>query len=240
FKLIPSLAPFALSVLPVLSSEQEVPYKDASRQKHRRVRLHRRKSGVANGSFREGRSMTRGTRSNTPQTGHETAVTKRRGSTPEASRPRTTSNSTSTAPDGVPNGRVVRSSGAPTELAVDPGQLKARMRVMEWKKRRAEELKHEEQSTMEQKQQEDVDTASARKLAAARAEEVQRRICVERENTVDTLRTQEMAERRAKNLRQKERRRAEIYAINAVMRAAFEKEFKTYSAEQEQRVKQSA
>lgn len=79
-------------------------------------------------------------------------------------------------------------------------------------------MEHEEQSTSEQKQQVDADTASARELAAARAEDVQRRTNMERENTADALRTQETAERRAKNSRQKERRRAEIYAINAVMR----------------------
>lgn len=94
------------------------------------------------------------------------------------------------------------------------------MRVMEWKRRRAEELKmqEEEKSTLEQKQQVDADTASARKLAASRAEEVQRRCSIERENTPDVLRTQEMAEKWAKNSSQKERRRAEIYAINAIMR----------------------
>ncbi|CAM9227918.1 unnamed protein product, partial [Scytosiphon promiscuus] len=230
-----------VTVLPVLSPGQEVSHDHAPKRKQRRARLHRTKSGVVDSALCKGTSPTNSTRSTTPRRGQGAAVAKRRFSTPEVSRPRTTSSSTSTAPDGVPCSRTVRRSSAPTVAAVDPGQLKARTRVLEWKRRRAAEEKeqHEEESMLEQKQQVDVDTASARKLAAARAEEVRRRCSSERENTADALRTQEMAERWAKNSRQKDRRRAEIYAINAVMRAAFEKEFETYSAEQEQRAKQS-
>lgn len=121
---ISDLAPFSLLVLPVLSPEQDITHKDASKQKQRRVRLRRKKSGVVDGSPRDGPSTAKSTRSKTPQSGHETAVAKRRSSTLEASRPRTTSNSTSTALDGVPSSRVARSSGSATDMEADPGRLK--------------------------------------------------------------------------------------------------------------------
>lgn len=98
--------------------------------------------------------------------------------------------------------------------------LKARLRVMEWKRRRAEELKtqQEEQATLEQLQRAETETEAARKLAAARAEEAERRIVAERESTADAVKAAESAEKWAKASRQRERRRAEVYAINAVMR----------------------
>lgn len=91
---------------------------------------------------------------------------------------------------------------------------------MEWKRRRAEEIKaqREEQATLERQQQAEVDTEAARKLAAARAEEAERRSAVERGSTADATRAAETAEKWAKASRQRERRRAEVYAINAVMR----------------------
>lgn len=96
----------------------------------------------------------------------------------------------------------------------------ARLRVMEWKRRRAEELESqkEEQATMEHRNQVEAETEAARKLAAARAEEVERRILAERNNSADAVRAAEAAERWAKASLQRERRRAEVYAINAVMR----------------------
>lgn len=95
----------------------------------------------------------------------------------------------------------------------------AQMRVMEWKRRRAEELNTQEQELAPFEQQSRVEAfEAARKLAAARAEETERRAVEERENTAEIARASEMAERWAKNSRERERRRAEIYAINAVMR----------------------
>lgn len=91
---------------------------------------------------------------------------------------------------------------------------------MEWKRRQAEELKtqQEEQATLEQKNKLEANTEAARKLAAARAEEVERRFILERESTADALRAGEAAEKWAKTSRQRQQRRAEIYAINALMR----------------------
>lgn len=91
---------------------------------------------------------------------------------------------------------------------------------MEWKRRRAEEIKtqQEEQATLEQLQQAEAETEAARKLAAARAEEAERRIAAGRESTAEAVRATESAEKWAKTSRQRERRRAEVYAINAVMR----------------------
>ncbi len=97
---------------------------------------------------------------------------------------------------------------------------KARLRVMEWKRRRAEELKtqQEEQATVEQVRQAEADTEAARKLAATRAEEAERRIVAERERTASAIRATEAAEKWAKTMHQREQRRAKVYAINAVMR----------------------
>lgn len=105
-------------------------------------------------------------------------------------------------------------------LVALPFALKARLRVMEWKRRRAEEIKaqQEEQASIEQLQRAEVETEAARKLAAARVEEAERRIVAERESTADAVRAAESAEKWAKASRQRERRRAEVYAINAVMR----------------------
>lgn len=91
---------------------------------------------------------------------------------------------------------------------------------MEWKRRRATEIKaqEEEQASLEQLQQAEAETEAARKLAAVRAEEAERRIVAERESTADAARAAESAEKRARASRQRERRRAEVYAINAVMR----------------------
>lgn len=97
---------------------------------------------------------------------------------------------------------------------------KARLRVMEWKRRRAEELKtqQEEQATVEQVRQAEADTEAARKLAATRAEEAERRLVAERERTASATRATEAAEKWAKAMHQREQRRAKIYAINAIMR----------------------
>lgn len=91
---------------------------------------------------------------------------------------------------------------------------------MEWKRRRTEEWKsqQEEQATLEHRKQVEAETEAARKLAAARAEEAEGRIIAERKNSADAVRASEAAERWAKASRERERRRAEIYAINAVMR----------------------
>lgn len=97
---------------------------------------------------------------------------------------------------------------------------KARIRVMEWKRRRAEEMKtqQEEQATAEQVRQAEADTEAARKLAATRAEEAERRLAVDREKTASAIRATEAAEKWAKATHQREQRRAKVYAINAVMR----------------------
>lgn len=93
------------------------------------------------------------------------------------------------------------------------------MRVMEWKRRRAEEMKIREQELAPLEQQSRVAALeAARKLAAARAEDTERRAVEERENTAEIARVSEKTDRMAKNSRERERRRAEIYAINAVMR----------------------
>lgn len=90
---------------------------------------------------------------------------------------------------------------------------------MEWKRRRAEEVKIREQELAPLEQQSRVAALeAARKLAAARAEDTERRAVEERENNAEIARVSEIAERLAKTSRERERRRAEIYAINAVMR----------------------
>lgn len=97
---------------------------------------------------------------------------------------------------------------------------KARIRVTEWRRRRAEELKAQaaEQATFEQKLRAEAVLEAARQLAAARAEEAERRLVAEQENRAEMSRAAQMSEKWASNSREKERRRAEIYAINAVMR----------------------
>lgn len=79
-------------------------------------------------------------------------------------------------------------------------------------------MQQEEQATLEQKRRAEADTEAARKLAAARAEEAERRLVLERESTADAVRAAEAAEKWEKTSRQREQRRAEIYAINALMR----------------------
>lgn len=79
-------------------------------------------------------------------------------------------------------------------------------------------LQQEEQATLEKKKKAEADTETARKLAAARAEEAERRLILERETSEDDVRAAEAAEKWAKTSRQREQRRAEIYAINALMR----------------------
>lgn len=78
--------------------------------------------------------------------------------------------------------------------------------------------KEGEQASFEQRLRAEAALEAARKLAAARAEEAERRHVGERDNTAELARAAELAEKWSKNSREKERRRAEIYAINAVMR----------------------
>eukprot|EP00903_Cladosiphon_okamuranus_P007573 g7347.t1 len=113
---------------------------------------------------------------------------------------------------------------------------------MEWKRRRAEEIKaqEEEQASLEQLQQAEAETEAARKLAAARAGEAERRIVAERESTADAAQAAESAKKRSRAAQQRERRRAEAYAINAVMRTAFEREFEAYSLERKTRAARAA
>ncbi|CBJ30812.1 expressed unknown protein [Ectocarpus siliculosus] len=228
------------SVLPLLSPEQELTGKGVGKLKQRLAPLHRRKSDVDGRFRRRSRNLSSAQRK-PASSGQEPSLARRRSTTPDASRPSTTSN-TNTAREGVPSSRTSFSSETATDPGADQAQLKARLRVMEWKRRRAEELEsqQEEQATQEHRQQAEAETEAARKLAAARAEEAERRILAEHNNSADAVRASEAAERWAKASRERERRRAEIYAINAVMRAAFEKEFKAYSLEQENRVTQAS
>lgn len=80
-------------------------------------------------------------------------------------------------------------------------------------------MQEKEQATLEQQRaRAEVILRTARSLAAERAEQAERRNSIEREKTSETSRLAENAEKWAKASRQRERRRAEIYAINAVMR----------------------
>ncbi|CAM9952850.1 unnamed protein product [Ectocarpus sp. 12 AP-2014] len=233
--------PTAAKVLPLLSLEQELTGRGVGKLKQRLAPLHRRKSDAVDGRFRSRSRTLSSAQRKSASSGQEPSLARRRSTTPDASRPSTTSN-TSTAREGMSSSRTSCSSETATDPGADQAQLKARLRVMEWKRRRAEELEsqQEEQATLDHRKQVETDTEAARKLAAARAEEAERRILAERNNSVDAVRASEAAERWAKASRERERRRAEIYAINAVMRAAFEKEFKAYSLEQEKRVTQGA
>ncbi|CAM9385225.1 unnamed protein product, partial [Ectocarpus fasciculatus] len=226
--------------LPLLSPEQDLVGKGVGKLKQRLAPLHRRKSDAVDGCFRRRSRNVSSAQRKPASSGQEPSLARRRSTTPDASRLSTTSN-TSTAREGVPSGRTSCSSETATDPGADQAQLKARLRVMEWKRRRAEELEsqQEEQATLEHRQKVEAETEAARKLAAARAEEVERRIIAERSNSADAVRAAETAERWAEASRQRERRRAEIYAINAVMRTAFEKEFKAYILEQEKRVAQA-
>ena len=91
---------------------------------------------------------------------------------------------------------------------------------MEWKRRQSDGLKAnvEEVVTLEQKERAEAALEAARKLAATRAEEAERRLIVERENTAGIGRAADVAEKWAKHSLERRRRRAEIYAINAIMR----------------------
>ncbi|CAM9168063.1 unnamed protein product, partial [Pylaiella littoralis] len=221
-------------ILPPLSSEQGLSCTGVGKKKPSLVPWRQRKFVGRNG-FRGGSSTTSSKHNKTASACHESSLVKNKSSapslrTPETSRPSTTS-STNTACEAAPS-----SSG------VYQGPLKARLRVMEWKRRQSEELKtqQEEQATLEQKNKLEANTEAARKLAAARAEEVERRFILERESTADALRAGEAAEKWAKTSRQRQQRRAEIYAINALMRTAFEREFEAYSLERAGRTTQAA
>lgn len=74
--------------------------------------------------------------------------------------------------------------------------------------------------TLEQKEQAEAALEAARKLAATRAEEAERRKLAERENSAGVGRAADVAEKWAKHSIERRRRRAEIYAINAIMRYA--------------------
>lgn len=94
---------------------------------------------------------------------------------------------------------------------------------MEWKRRQSDGLKakEEETVTLEQKEQAEAALEAARKLAATRAEEAERRKIAERENAAGVGRAADMVERWAKHSLERRRRRAEIYAINAIMRYVY-------------------
>lgn len=62
---------------------------------------------------------------------------------------------------------------------------------------------------------------AARKLAATRAKDAERQATTERENSENVARSSETTARWAKTVRERTRRRAEIYAINAVMRYVY-------------------
>lgn len=91
---------------------------------------------------------------------------------------------------------------------------------MEWKRRQSDGLKAkiEEVATFEQKERAEAALEAARNLAATRAEEAERHRVAERENAAGIGRAADVAEKWAKHSLERRRRRAEIYAINAVMR----------------------
>ncbi|CAN0375285.1 unnamed protein product [Ascophyllum nodosum] len=154
------------------------------------------------------------------------------------SRPSNMRTGQSERPVGPPN------RGEPSARArTDNGQLKAQIRVMEWKRREGGGLRAQraDQETCDQKPQVEAFLEAARKLAATRAKETGRRVDADRENTPNMARSSKKMGRRAKiqALRERERRRAEIYAINAVMRDAFEKEFNEYSLEKERQANEA-
>lgn len=94
------------------------------------------------------------------------------------------------------------------------------MRVLEWKRRQTEGCNEQkdEGHTLGQKGNPKEKLDAVRQLAAARAEDVERRLVRNHVDKAGRTRAAEMTEKWAKSARIRERRRAEIYAINAVMR----------------------
>lgn len=92
--------------------------------------------------------------------------------------------------------------------------------MTEWKKRHAEGLKTrgEDEVTRGKKYRSESLLEAARKLAAARAKEAERQANTERENSEKVVSSSETTARWAQTVRERTRRRAEIYAINSVMR----------------------
>lgn len=91
---------------------------------------------------------------------------------------------------------------------------------MEWKKRQAEGLstRGEDEATQGKKYRPEALLEAARRLAATKAKEAERQATSERENSEKVVSSSETTARWAKTVHDRTRRRAEIYAINAVMR----------------------
>lgn len=111
-------------VLPLLSPEQELVGNGVGKLKQRLAPLHRRKSDAVDGRFRRISRNFSSAQKKTTSSGQEPNLARRRSTTPDASRPSTTSN-TSTAREGVPSSRTSCSS----EPATDPGTDQAQMKV---------------------------------------------------------------------------------------------------------------
>lgn len=114
----------ALPVLPLLSPEQELTGKGVGKLKQRLAPLHRRKSDAVDGRFRRRSRNLSSAQRKSASSGQEPSLARRSSTTPVASRPSTTSN-TSTAREGVPRSRTSCSS----ETATDPGADQAQLKV---------------------------------------------------------------------------------------------------------------
>ncbi|CAN0236976.1 unnamed protein product, partial [Ectocarpus sp. 12 AP-2014] len=136
--------PTAAKVLPLLSLEQELTGRGVGKLKQRLAPLHRRKSDAVDGRFRSRSRTLSSAQRKSASSGQEPSLARRRSTTPDASRPSTTSN-TSTAREGMSSSRTSCSSETATDPGADQAQLKARLRVMEWKRRRAEELESQQE-----------------------------------------------------------------------------------------------
>lgn len=91
---------------------------------------------------------------------------------------------------------------------------------MEWKRRQSEELKAKGQDKEghDRRSKGEASLEAARKVAATRVEEATRGLLQEREDSAAKARAAELAEKSAKEAHDKEQKRAEIYAINAIKR----------------------
>lgn len=89
--------------------------------------------------------------------------------------------------------------------------------MVEWKRRQSEDLNVKSQDHGRQSNEE-TGLEAARKAAAARVEDTAKKALQEKEDAFAKCRAAEIAEKAAKECREKEQKRAEVYAINAVLR----------------------
>lgn len=91
---------------------------------------------------------------------------------------------------------------------------------MEWKSRQAKNLQPKEKEPVvpDQKSAREAGAEALRRQAAARVEQTSRRPAQERENAAVKVRAMASADLSANDVHDRQQRRAEVYAINAVLR----------------------